>query len=356
MVSIIVPIYNAEKYISRCVESILAQSYHDFELILIDDGSTDFSLGLCKAFVQKDSRVRVIHQINQGVSSARNLGIKHAHGEYIGFVDIDDYIDKEMLKKMVSQIRNTEAEIIVCDSLAISAGKTVEIETISALTDSKILEKSSMQPEILLELAGAVWRCFYSTDLIRKNNIIFPMGLKISEDRIFNLYAMGYAKRIAYLKEALYYRTLNEESAVHRYHFNYMEIVERGRLETIAAIKKAWNDQEAIQDAYKRQYVEACVRAIENEKHKDSQNSYIQRYKKIRSISKTEELVEAIKVTEYYKTNYVCKWIIEQKFIMLSFCEQKFFRRIESINHQIEEIGIWGYFNKLLMRKIGKKL
>lgn len=98
MVSIIVPIYNAEKYISRCVESILAQSYHDFELILIDDGSTDFSLGLCKAFVQKDSRVRVIHQINQGVSSARNLGIKHAHGEYIGFVDIDDYIDKEMLK------------------------------------------------------------------------------------------------------------------------------------------------------------------------------------------------------------------------------------------------------------------
>lgn len=253
MVSIIVPIYNAEKYISRCVESILGQSYHDFELILIDDGSTDLSLGLCKAFAQKDPRVRVVHQINKGVSSARNLGIRHAHGEYIGFVDIDDYIDKDMLKKMVFQIQNTEAEIIVCDSVAISAGRNVELETISALPGSKILEKSSMQPKILLELAGAVWRCFYSTDLIRKNNIIFPRGLKISEDRIFNLYAMGYAKRIAYLKEALYYRTLNEESAVHRYHFNYMEIVERGRLETIDAIKNAWNDQKEIQDIYKRQ-------------------------------------------------------------------------------------------------------
>lgn len=356
MISIIVPVYNAEKYICRCVESILKQSYCDFELILVDDGSMDSSLELCTLFAQKDSRIRVIHQKNQGVSSARNCGISIARGDYIAFVDIDDYIHKDMLKKMLFQIQNTDAEIAVCDSVAVLSDDEMELETIHTLEDNRILEKNLVHPSILVELAGAVWRCLYSADLIRKNNIIFPLGLKISEDRIFNLYAMGYAERIVYLKDVLYYRTLNEESAVHRYHSNYMEIVEKGRLETINAIKSAWNDEKEIQAAYKKQYVEACIQAIENEKHKNASNSYIQRYRKIRSISEKEELIDAIKVTKYYKNNYVCKWIIERKFFVLTFREQKYFRKIESIKYQIEENGIWSYFNKLLIRKMRGKL
>lgn len=99
MVSIIVPIYNAEQYISKCIESILAQTYRDFELILVDDGSTDMCGKICDEYAKQDSRVHVIHQENKGVSAARNAGISLAKGEYIMFVDSDDFITENMLEK-----------------------------------------------------------------------------------------------------------------------------------------------------------------------------------------------------------------------------------------------------------------
>ena len=101
MISIIVPVYKAEKYLSRCVDSILGQTYKDLEVILVDDGSPDGSGVLCDAYAAKDSRVRVIHKENGGVSTARNVGLDAAGGDYISFVDSDDYVDPDMYEKMV---------------------------------------------------------------------------------------------------------------------------------------------------------------------------------------------------------------------------------------------------------------
>lgn len=113
-ISIVVPVYNVEKYLEKCLDSIIKQTFIDVEILLIDDGSTDNSLKICKNYAEKDDRIRVIHQINQGLSAARNTGIENAKGKYIGFIDSDDYIDEDMYEYLYNQITNQDADIAVC--------------------------------------------------------------------------------------------------------------------------------------------------------------------------------------------------------------------------------------------------
>ena len=114
LISIIVPVYKAEKYLRRCVDSILAQTYQNIEVLLIDDGSPDNSGEICDEYAEKDSRVRVFHKPNGGVSSARNLGLKEAKGDYIGFVDADDYIDKTMYEVLLCNLIKENSDISIC--------------------------------------------------------------------------------------------------------------------------------------------------------------------------------------------------------------------------------------------------
>ena len=114
-ISIIVPIYNTKKYIDRVVNCLINQTYHNLEIILVDDGSTDGSSMLCDKYKKKDNRIKVIHQKNSGVSVARNVGLKHATGEYIGFVDSDDYISLNMYETLYNNLINTNSDISVCN-------------------------------------------------------------------------------------------------------------------------------------------------------------------------------------------------------------------------------------------------
>lgn len=114
MVSIIIPVYKVEKYLSKCIESIFKQTYFDLELILVDDGSPDKCPEICDTYASKDERVVVIHQKNAGVSAARNAGLEKAKGEYIGFVDPDDWIAPEMYKKMISELESSESDLAIC--------------------------------------------------------------------------------------------------------------------------------------------------------------------------------------------------------------------------------------------------
>ena len=113
MVSIIVPIYNVEQYISKCIESILAQTYRDFELILVDDGSPDMCGTICDEYARTDSRVYVIHQENKGLSAARNAGISLAKGEYISFIDGDDYVEKDFFERIIRNRRLNPLEVLL---------------------------------------------------------------------------------------------------------------------------------------------------------------------------------------------------------------------------------------------------
>lgn len=113
IVSVIIPVYKTEKFLKRCLDSILAQTYRDFEAILIDDGSPDRCGTICDAYAAKDKRLRVIHQTNQGLSAARNAGLNICRGEYIAFVDSDDYVAPEFLQVTIEKLRNARADMVV---------------------------------------------------------------------------------------------------------------------------------------------------------------------------------------------------------------------------------------------------
>lgn len=214
-ISVIVPVYNCAPYLNRCVDSILRQTFHNIELLLIDDGSTDSSGAICDEYAAKDPRVRVIHQANAGVSAARNAGLDAATGAYAGFVDADDWVDPAMFESLIQQAESTGADIVMCDAVTVWDSGRQEPDTIELLPESRLLRKADISPDILRLIAGTVWRCLYRANIV--SDIRFPWGIKFSEDRLFNLYAMGTAKEIVYLKKGLYFRYIRSGSATMSY-------------------------------------------------------------------------------------------------------------------------------------------
>ena len=198
MISIIVPVYNNEKWLSRCVDSILAQTYHDFELLLIDDGSTDNSGAICDQYAAQDARIRVFHKANGGVSSARNLGLDEARGEWICFVDSDDEV--EHLEKFV--LVDASSDMILMTLRVINWNGNDYLETISL--QSGISDKKENYIKYFLQ-----YHIFNSVcgKLIRRSVIgalRFDGSIKFGEDSLFNLLTMSVVNKITLCPEAEY--------------------------------------------------------------------------------------------------------------------------------------------------------
>ena len=193
-ISVIVPVYNAEKYLRRCIDSVLAQTYADFELLLIDDGSKDKSGEICDEYAQKDARVRVFHKENGGVSSARNLGLDNAKGEWVTFVDSDDYIKSRFLE---SAIINAHSDLVIGDSLWLDANdKIVACDNFSFtnLSKEEILEKYLYSGAFTVP-----WGKLYSHSIIANYSIRFNTELRFAEDLCFVYQYLLYVKEIQIL-------------------------------------------------------------------------------------------------------------------------------------------------------------
>lgn len=216
MISIIVPIFNAGKWLTRCIESILCQTYTDFELLLINDGSYDNSVAICNEFANKDTRIRVFHKTNAGVSSARQLGINHVRGEYVIHVDADDYIKNDMLEKMYSYATTHQSDMVICDYFEIVKNKTRYIEQ----------KPSNTNPDDIIidllkgNLMGALWNKLVSTSCYI--GVSFPQEITYEEDLLACILMMQNVKKVSYLNNAFYYyvRGENTMSLSHKYNRN----------------------------------------------------------------------------------------------------------------------------------------
>ena len=203
-ISCIVPVYNVEKYLKKCIESILNQTFIDFEVILIDDGSTDESGKICDDYIKKDSRIRVIHKKNGGLSDARNVGIENARGRYLIFIDSDDYIDKNMLKTLYDLNIQNNTEISACDKAFVfeDTGKIEygeENEKIHILNSE---ETFKIIVDFYKKLGMEMWNKLYLKDLFM--GVRFPTG-KIFEDQATQYKLIFKAKKISYIEKSLYY-------------------------------------------------------------------------------------------------------------------------------------------------------
>lgn len=293
-VSIIIPVYNTGEYLHKCIRSILSQSLKDIELIIVDDGSTDNSGNICDKYSKADNRVKVIHKINEGVSRARNTGIKLATGDYIGFVDSDDWVNETIYEDVYNIAQNAKSDIVMFDLETVYDDNEKEADTILQLNYSIELKSEDIWPKLLTEMAGSACRCIYKRELLQDNNILFPEGLKFSEDRIFNIYAFGYAENIYYIKKAYYNRYIRKGSAVNKYYDNMIDIVLDGRKRIMDAIDAVWNGREDYKREYENQIIGLTYSSINNVFYKESQQTFREKYLKVKRICGKEEVRNAI--------------------------------------------------------------
>ncbi len=318
-ISIIVPVYNGGEFLSKCIESIVTQTEKDLELILIDDGSSDNSGLLCDQYARTDSRIKVIHQKNAGVSVARNKGINIAIGEYIGFVDSDDWVEPNMFERLLQEARNTDADIVMCDATTVYEDGHIQVDTITQLSGNQILKKSDFTPSLLLEMAGSACRCIYKNNryndkLQKRNTLLFPLGVKFSEDRIFNLYAFGQANKVAYMKEAFYNRYMNKKSAVHRFHEDYFETYKNAANSIEQVIRSTWQNDDELQRAYLGQFISGAIGAICNYYYKTSSLTAVEKKNMVKRLCEDVQLRAAIKS---YGAARKSQWILDRKYSLL---------------------------------------
>ena len=205
-ISIIVPVYKVEQYLPRCIDSILAQTFTDFELLLIDDGSPDNCGKICDEYAAKDARIRVFHKENGGVSSARNLGLDNACGKYIGFVDSDDVVSPWFLETLRRYA--DESTVPICDYSRFKDEVTFErpiSETVGQIPSSSYMDSSA--------IFSIIWNKLFPAEAVKKAR--FQSGIKNGEDTLFAYEVLSCEKyRFAYIKEALYGYFDRDNSAV----------------------------------------------------------------------------------------------------------------------------------------------
>ena len=201
MISIIVPVYNVENCVYDSVKSIMNQTYKNLEIILVDDGSTDNSGKVCDYLEEIDERITVIHQINKGLATARNTGIKNANGEYIGFVDSDDKIDCKMFERLVNLITKNNADLAICGFKKIYDIKTKNKTNYSE--NYTILNKKGLLDEIIINLNNAAWNKLYKTSIVKKVN--FPIGIIHGEDLLFLIDYTKYCNSAVFIDDELYF-------------------------------------------------------------------------------------------------------------------------------------------------------
>ena len=196
-ISIIVPVYKTERFLSACISSILAQTFTDFELILVDDGSPDNCPALCDAAAEKDSRVRVIHKINGGVSTARNAGLAAAQGNWIGFVDPDDFVDKTYYEKMLRAAKQAGAELAVCNEVFMEEDGSLCDYQEQPLRTEVLSREEAIHRIRLTPLIQAATR-LHRRDVLE--GIVFPVG-KNYEDAFTTPEIIEHATAVACIKE-----------------------------------------------------------------------------------------------------------------------------------------------------------
>lgn len=208
-VSVIVPVYKAEAYLNRCVDSLLAQTFEDFEILLIDDGSPDRSGEICDEYARKDPRVRVVHKENGGVSSARQCGLDNARGEYVIHADPDDWTEPEMLEAMYRKAKEENADMVICDFYVDFYNRT----SLHRLTLSKRCDDIFLN-NLFLYSNGGCWNKLVKRSCFRKYGVAFPKDLFLSEDFFVTVSLLANSIKVVHLGRAFYHYTkgINSES------------------------------------------------------------------------------------------------------------------------------------------------
>ena len=219
-ISVIVPVYKAEAYLHRCVDSLLAQTFQDFEVLLVDDGSPDRSGAICDEYARKDSRVRALHKPNGGVSSARNYGLDHARGKWINFIDSDDWVDARCFEKCISLIEEHHLDLLQFGFARVNEeGKADFVE--NKKKSPPLASRAFIESDQYLV---SVCASLFNADIIRRESLWFVEGLKYAEDQLFLYNYIPKCGLCMKTDDVFYFYLSNPQSATHTTASNCDEI------------------------------------------------------------------------------------------------------------------------------------
>lgn len=207
MFSIIIPVYNSEKYLEQCLNSIINQSYQEFEVIIVNDGSTDSSVDICKNFCEKSKKIKLINQKNKGVSAARNIALLTAKEKYIMFVDADDFLDELALERVYNRLNEV-------DLLCFSYRKIYKNRVVEVKLENDLFSKERIQDEIFLDekIGGFVWNKVFKREIIIESKICFRTDIHYCEDYIFLSEYLKFCKKISYFSLNIYNYRMRKSS------------------------------------------------------------------------------------------------------------------------------------------------
>ena len=298
-ISVIVPVYQAEKYVKKCVESVTKQTFSDWELLLVDDGCTDGSPAICDACAAEDDRIRVFHRKkNAGVSEARNLGLREAKGDYIAFLDVDDRFEFRALETLWSLREQSGADTVGCAhlNLAPDGSKAVEKLLPAGVYDEQGIREGIVYPLLGDRLQpplfnGFIWRYLFSAKILHSARITFE-GAYL-EDELFLMEYFCNAHKLAVTEQPLYRYLLNPNSATHKYMKDLMKVYDRF-MERKEDLVKRYNLEEARPQWREYTNWAGLLIAIGNEYAKGSTKTIRQRQQAVQELCARPDMARAI--------------------------------------------------------------
>ena len=224
-ISVVVPVYNCEKTLEKCLDSILNQGFSDIELIIINDGTPDDSDAICQKYLKKNNTIKYIVQENKGLAAVRNRGIKEASGEFICFVDSDDYIDAGCLEFMHKKAISTGADIVLCGYIMENSGSRANIFAKDTLLNGTNINEGLIELKTK-NLIDPAWNKLYRLDFLRKTGVLMPEG-ELYEDTSFNLQLLAFKPVIAVCSKCFYHYVLHMGSITRRYNTDKLDTLKK---------------------------------------------------------------------------------------------------------------------------------
>lgn len=316
LVSIIIPVYNAEKYLKICIKSVMNQTYSLFECILVNDGSSDNSEAIIKKIIKDDKRFKYVYQENGGPSKARNTGIRVAEGKYTAFIDVDDRIDENYIELLVKEIINND--VVCCGYIDESS-----YGLLKHIDFNNNIEKKLFIKDIINGTGGVLWAKMFRTDIIRHNNLILDEKLYQSEDMIFVLEYVGYVKKWKILKEYIYhYNRLNDNSISKNISDSYLENYERFYKKLYHRLKQLEFENDEIEKIINDKIADTLFYLFVNSKD---------RRKLYQRVSENQMFVQALAKTKKYE--HINKLFLNNKFVKLDIvlCVYRYYLKLRGI-------------------------
>ncbi len=310
LISIIIPVYNASKYLDKCITSILNQTYKNLEILLINDGSTDYSLDICNSYEKKDKRIKVINKKNEGVSKTRNVGIKHSTGDYLMFVDSDDYLHEKYIEKMYFYLKKHNLDLVTSSMTFVDEQYNL-LKVYSYKNEDVLLSFNDIFRDLVnTSYFNSVWKIIVSSNIIKENNIMFNENLKFGEDLLFSYNLLKTVQDFGYLNFPGYYYLQNNSSATHK---NSMDVVNKyieDNKYVYDIIRQYVHDDILVNNKLFTKYNFALLKFINNVKYKEFKKYATSFFDKM---FKKDSVIIVNKINYESKSNYALMKLLVKK-------------------------------------------